>query len=73
MFLSVLAHPGSPGQMAVKWWCGDCNVAVAEWLALPSALWEDQSSNLTMDGCVYRECHCDVQSWARAAHIYCSA
>jgi len=32
-----------------------------------------QGSNLTADGCVYRECHCDMQFWARAAHLYCSA
>ena len=30
----------------------------------------DQGSNLTADGCAYRECHCDVQSWARAARPY---
>jgi len=33
----------------------------------------EQGSSVTADSCVYRECHCDVQSWARAAHIYCSA
>jgi len=21
----------------------------------------------------YRDCHCDIQSWTRAAHLYCSA
>jgi len=48
-------------------------VAVAEWLARPTAVSEDPGSNHTADGCVYRDSHCDIQSWARAAHLYCSA
>jgi len=39
----------------------------------PTAVWEDPGSNLTADGCVYRDSHCDVRPWARAAHLYCSA
>jgi len=27
-------------------------------------------TNLTADGCAYRKCHCDVQSWAQAARPY---
>jgi len=48
-------------------------VAVAEWLARPTAAREDPGSNHTADGCVYRDGHCDMQPWARAAHLYCSA
>jgi len=29
--------------------------------------------NLTVGICVYHDSHCDIQSWARAAHHYCSA
>ena len=29
---------------------------------------ENQCSNLTAESCVYRECLCDMHSWARAAH-----
>ena len=47
-------------------------LAVAWWLSRPTAVWEDQRSNLAVDGCVYRECHCDMQPWARAAHLCCS-
>jgi len=47
-------------------------VSVAEWLARPTTLWDDQSSNHTAGGCVYRDGYCDMQPWARAAH-YCSA
>ena len=34
---------------------------------------EDQGSNHAADGCVYRECHCDMQPWAPSALLYCSA
>jgi len=47
-------------------------VAVVEWLARLTAVWEDPGSNHTADGCVYRDSRCDTQSWARAAHLYCS-
>jgi len=49
------------------------SLAVTEWLARPTAVWEYQGSNLTADGCVYRECHYHMQPWARSAHLYCSA
>jgi len=35
--------------------------------------WKDPGSNLIVGGCVYRDGHCDVQPWARGAHLYCSA
>ena len=43
-----------------------------EWLARLSAVWEDPGSNLTADGCVYRDGYCDMQPWARTAP-YCNA
>ena len=48
-------------------------VPVADWLARPTAVREDQGSNYTAGGCVYRDSRCDIQPWARAAHLYCSA
>jgi len=45
-------------------------VAVSEWLARLTAVWGDPRSNLTADGCVYRDSRCDIQPWARAAHPY---
>jgi len=29
--------------------------------------------NHTADDCVYRDSRCDIQPWARAAHLYCNA
>jgi len=29
--------------------------------------------NLTAAGRVYHDSHCDIQSWARVVHPYCSA
>ena len=48
-------------------------VSVAEWLARLTAVWEDPRLNHTADSCVYRDSCCDIQSWARAVHLYCSA
>jgi len=48
-------------------------VSVAEWLARLTAVWEDPGSNHVADSCVYRDSCCDIQSWARAVHLYCSA
>jgi len=48
-------------------------VSVAEWLARLTAVWEDPGSNHAADSCVYRDNCCDIQSWARAVHLYCSA
>ena len=48
-------------------------VAVVSWLAHPTVVWEDPGSNLTGGGCVYHDSHCDIQPWARVAHLYCSA
>jgi len=36
-------------------------------------VWEDPGSNLTVDGWVYRSGYCNMQPWAWAAHLYCSA
>ena len=47
--------------------------SVAEWLACLTAVWEDPGSNHTADSCVYRDSCCNIQSWARAVQIYCSA
>ena len=46
------------------------DVTVAEWLARPTAVWKDLGSNLTADGCVYRNSSCDIQPWARAARTF---
>jgi len=40
-------------------------IAVSSGLVVPG-------SNLTPNGCIY-DSHCDMQPWARAAHLYCSA
>jgi len=48
-------------------------VSVAKWLARLTAVWEDPVSNHAADSCVYRNSCCDIQSWARAVHLYCSA
>jgi len=48
-------------------------VAEAKWLARPTAVWEDPGSNLTTNACIYRDNRCDIQLWARAAHLYNSA
>ena len=48
-------------------------VAVAEWLARPTAVWAITGSNLTAAGCAYHDGHCDIELWARAVHVYCSA
>ena len=37
-------------------------VAVAYWLACPTSVWEDSGSNLTVDGCIYRDGYCSMQS-----------
>ena len=46
-------------------------VSVAEWLARLTAVWEDPGLNHAADSCVYRDSCCDIQSWARAVHLYC--
>ena len=33
----------------------------------------DSGSNHAADSCVYRDSCCDIQSWVRAVHLYCSA
>ena len=38
-----------------------------------TAVWKDPDLNLTAYGCVYNDIHCDIQPWALAAHLYCSA
>ena len=48
-------------------------IAVAEWLARLTAVREDPGSNHTADGCVYRDSRCDIQPWAQAVHLCCSA
>jgi len=48
-------------------------VSVAKWLAHLTAVWEDSGSNHATDSCVYCDSCCDIQSWARAVHLYCSA
>ena len=45
----------------------------SEWLARLTVVWEDPGSNHAADSCVYRDGCCDIQSWARAVHLYCSA
>jgi len=55
----------------------DCSVlysavSVVEWLARLTAVREDPGSNHAADS-VYRNGCCDIQSWARAVHLYCSA
>ena len=51
----------------------------AEWLTAINkqetltAVWEDPGLNHAADSCVYRDSCCDIQSWARAVHLYCSA
>ena len=47
-------------------------VSVAEWLVRLTAVWEDPASNHTTGSCVYRDSCCDIQSWARAVHLYCT-
>ena len=41
----------------------------SQWLARPTAVCEDPGSNLTADGCVYRDSHCNMQPWAWDAHL----
>jgi len=48
-------------------------IAVAEWLTRLTAVREDPGSNHTADGCVYRDSRCDIQPWAQAVHLCCSA
>jgi len=48
-------------------------VSVAKWLAHLTAVWEDSGLNHATDSCVYCDSCCDIQSWARAVHLYCSA
>jgi len=48
-------------------------VSVAEWLARLTVVWKNPGSNHTAGSCVYRDSRCDIQPWARAAHLYCSA
>jgi len=48
-------------------------VSVAEWLARLTVVWEHQGSNHAMDSCVYHDGSCDIQPWAQAVHLYCSA
>ena len=57
------------GRYSFPYW----QVSVAEWLARLTAVWEDPGSNHATDSCVYREGCCNIQSWARAVHLYCSA
>ena len=44
-------------------------VAVVQWLARLTSEREDPASNLIRVGCVYHDGHCDMQPWARAAHL----
>ena len=53
--------------------CSYNQVSVAEWLARLTVVWEDPGSNHTADGCVYYDGRCDIQPWARAAHLYWGA
>jgi len=46
-----------------------CRSQWASRIACPSAVWENPGSNLTADGCVYRDGHCDMQLWAQAAPL----
>jgi len=46
-------------------------VSVAEWLVHLTAVWEDPGSNHATDSCDYSDSCCDIQSWARAVHLYC--
>ena len=48
-------------------------VAVAWWLAHLTAMWEDQGSIQSIGGCVYCDSCCDIQPWARAVQLCCSA
>jgi len=48
-------------------------VSVAELLARLTAVWEDPGSIHATDSSIYRDIWCDIQSWARAVHLYCSA
>jgi len=54
-------------------WTAGLRLSVAEWLARLTAVWEDPGSNHATDSCVYRDGCCDIESWARAVHLYCSA
>jgi len=45
-------------------------VAVAEWLARLTAVWEDPGSNHTMDSCVYHDSCCDIQPCSTSVHAY---
>jgi len=38
-----------------------------------TAVREITGSNITAGSCVYHDSHCDIQPWARAAHLHCSA
>jgi len=44
-------------------------VAVAEWLAHLTAVWEDPGSNHTVDSCVHRDRCCDILPRAGASHL----
>ena len=41
--------------------------------SLLTVVWEDPGLNHTMDGCVYHDSCCDIQPWAQAVHLYCTA
>jgi len=69
--LRALQH--SPSQTVVSCLLYTLQVSVAEWLARLTAVWEDPGTNHATDSCVYRDSCCDIQSWARAGHLYCSA
>jgi len=48
-------------------------VAVAECLARLTAVWESRFESHRGPGCVYLDNRWDIQPWALAAHLYCSA
>ena len=54
LYLLPKRRPASLGALT----CIDLRIAVAEWLARPTAVWEDRGSNHTADGCVCRDSCC---------------
>ena len=49
------------------------HLSVAERLACPTEVWNNQGSNHTVGSCVCHDNCCDIQPWAQVAHLYCSA
>jgi len=70
-FSNFICH--SPSAIVNLVWPTVSEVSVAEWLSRLTAVWEDPGLNHVADSCVYRDSCCDIQSWARAVHLYCSA